>query len=396
VPPVSFNSLGVIGAIAVGVPLLLGLVPRLRVPAVVLEIVGGILVGPQVLGWVRYDEPVRIVSDLGLGFLLFLVGYEIDLGILSGGSLGPALGGYGVASLVGLAVSALMWASGQAASPLLVAIVLSSTSLGLLVPVLRDAGELGSQLGRLVCVAGSVAEFVPILLASLFFSATSLDVASRLGEVVGFLALVAVLGGLLVVLYRTGPLTRILQRFEETSSQLGVRLSLTVSLAFALVAIRFNLSGILGSFVAGVVLRASDQRDPATLERFRAKLDALGYGFLVPVFFITTGVTFDAWALYSSPYAALRVPVFLAALAVSRLLATPLYRARLGPRRAVAAGLLQATNLTFVVVGVELGLQLGRLSPLNGAALLVAGVLSVLVFPQLGLRVLGTRGAASA
>ncbi|HLG92693.1 MAG TPA: cation:proton antiporter, partial [Acidimicrobiales bacterium] len=128
----------------------------------------------------------------------------------------------------------------------------------------------------------------------------------------------------------------------------------------------------------------------------RAKLDALGYGFLVPVFFITTGVTFDARALYSSPYAALRVPVFLAALAGSRLLATPLYRARLGPRRAVAAGLLQATNLTFVVVGVELGLQLGRLSPLNGAALLVAGVLSVLVFPQLGLRVLGTRGAASA
>ncbi|HLG91857.1 MAG TPA: cation:proton antiporter, partial [Acidimicrobiales bacterium] len=182
-PPVSFNSLGVIGAIAVGVPLLLGLVPRLRVPAVVLEIVGGILVGPQVLGWVRYDEPVRIVSDLGLGFLLFLVGYEIDLAILSGGALGPALGGYGVAALVGLAVSALMWASGQAASPLLVAIVLSSTSLGLLVPVLRDAGELGSQLGRLVCVAGSVAEFVPILLASLFFSATSLDVASRLGEV---------------------------------------------------------------------------------------------------------------------------------------------------------------------------------------------------------------------
>src|SRR5690349_9391183 len=155
-PDVEFTNLFVVTVIALLAPLCLGLAPRLRIPAVVLEIVAGIVVGPQVLGWVEVDLPVSIVALLGLAFLLFLAGLEIDLRLLRGQVLRLALLGYVVTLVLGLVAGLGLDLVGWVDSPGLVAITLSATSLGLVVPVLKDAGQVESRLGQTVVAAASV------------------------------------------------------------------------------------------------------------------------------------------------------------------------------------------------------------------------------------------------
>src|SRR3954470_5527108 len=166
----SFSGLLIVTAIAFGAPFLLGLLPRIRLPAVVLEIVAGIVVGPSVLGWVEVDQTIAVVSTLGLAFLLFLAGLEIDFGRLQGRVLTLAAAGFALSFAIALAVGLGLQAAGLVQAPLLVAIALVATSLGVLIPVLKDAGESASTLGQLVIAAGSIADFGAIILLSLFFT----------------------------------------------------------------------------------------------------------------------------------------------------------------------------------------------------------------------------------
>ena len=158
-PDVSFENLLVVCALAVLAPLVVGFWPRLRIPAVVLEIVAGILVGPAVLGWVRVDLPLQILALLGLAFLLFLAGLEIDLHRLRGRVLTAAVLGYLLTLALGLGTGAVFAAAGWVQQPLLLAIAVSATSLGLVVPVLRDAGQAASSVGQSVIAAATVADF---------------------------------------------------------------------------------------------------------------------------------------------------------------------------------------------------------------------------------------------
>src|SRR3954447_8007569 len=167
---ISFRNLLVVTVIAAAAPLLLGFVPRLRVPSVVLEIIAGIVVGPAALGWVKLDVPVQVLALLGLSFLLFLAGLEIDFDRLTRRLMKIAGGGWVFSLVLGVAVGFLLNSIGWTRSPLLVAIALSATSLGLVVPVLKDSGDAESELGQLVIAAASVADFGAILLLSLFFS----------------------------------------------------------------------------------------------------------------------------------------------------------------------------------------------------------------------------------
>jgi Kef-type K+ transport system membrane component KefB len=151
---------------------------------------------------------------------------------------------------------------------------------------------------------------------------------------------------------------------------------------------RLGLETILGAFLAGALVGLVD-RDSATHPRFRAKLDAIGYGFLIPVFFVSSGVQLDLRGLIEQPSALVRVPVFLAALLVVRGVPAVLFVRSLGRRAAGAAALLQATSLPFLVTVAQIGTATGRLSGTNAAALVCAGLLSVLIFPAVALGVLG-------
>ena len=379
--PLSFNSLLIVAGIAVVVPVVLGLLPRLPLPGAVLMVLGGIVVGPSVLNWARIDAPVEVLSDLGLGILLFLAGLEIDVDRLR--SQLTRLAGAAFACTAALAVlcAVLFWLPGPETQPILLAIIFMSTSAGLLLPLLKDAGEGSTEFGQLIMTASAVAELVPILLLSLLFSAASKTPADRIVSLVVFLTLLALIGLAVSRVRQLRGLDQLLDRLEARSGQLRLRAALTLALACGLLAYRFGFASILGSFAAGLLVRIVEGSRGEPNKEFLIKLDGIGFGFLVPIFFVSTGLSFQLKGLERQPGALAEVPLFLLALLVSRGVPALLYAGTVGRRRAVAGGLLQATSLTFVIVATVIGQQTGKLSPATSAALVAAGLLSAALFP---------------
>ena len=314
---ITFNSLLIIGGVAIAVPLLLGLVPAVKVPAVVLEILGGVLVGPAVLGWVHLDTAVQVTADLGLGFLLFMAGYEIDLRRFDRRILMLAARAFAVSVALALFVAYGLDLAGQVRDGLLVAITLMSTSLGILVPILEDAEHTDTVFGQLTMAAGSLAELGPLVLLSVFFSASSGNPSVELGLLAAFVAFTAVVIVVAQQVRELGLLREVVHRLENTSSQLRVRLAITFALAFGVAAEHFGLATILGAFLAGIIVRRTGE-SPASHEVLKGKLEAIGFGFLIPVFFVSTGAGLNLGALFGSSRAILLVPVFLVALLVVR------------------------------------------------------------------------------
>jgi Kef-type K+ transport system membrane component KefB len=378
---ISFNGVLLIGVVAVVVPALSALWPGLPVPGAVLEVVAGIIVGPSVLGWVHLDAPVQVLSALGLGMLLFLAGLEIDVPRLRGPLGRVSATAFAVSAVLGLLCAYALGLAGLASEPLFLAIVLVSTSAGLLLPLLKDGDLEKTQFGQLVMTAAALAEVIPILLLSLLFSAASKTSAQRAVSLGIFLLLLVLIGLALAQVRRLDALERLLNRLDDQSAQLRVRAALTLALGFGVLAYGFGFASILGAFAAGLLVRMIDLQGRAPHPQFEIKLQGIGFGFLIPIFFIATGVQFDLPALLSHPAALAEVPLFLLALLVVRGLPALLYTRLIGRRRARVAGLMQATTLTFVIVATQVGLATGHITTASGAALLTAGLLSATLFP---------------
>jgi len=392
--PISFNSVLIIAMIAVLVPVVLGLLPRLPVPGVVLQVIAGIVVGPSVLNWARIDAPVQVLSDLGLGMLLFLAGLEIDVGRLRSPLSRLAGVAFGVAAGLGVLCGFLFWLGGAGTRPILLAIIFMSTSAGLLLPLLKDAGEAATEFGQLIMTAAALAEIVPILLLSLLFSAASKTTGDKLVSLAIFLALLVLIGFAVAEVRRLRWLDRMLDHLEKRSGQLRVRATLTLALACGVLAYRFGFASILGAFAAGLLVRIIEISGREPNRDFLIKLEGIGFGFLIPIFFISTGVAFQLKDLETHPSALAEVPLFLLALLVVRGVPAVLYVRAVGRRRAAAGGLLQATTLTFVIVATEIGEQTGKITPTTSDALVAAGLLSAAMFPAGAARLLarGKRG----
>ena len=387
-PDVSFSGLLIVAIVAFLAPLLLALTPARRLPEIVLEIVAGIIIGPSVLGWVKVDLPISILSVLGLAFLLFLAGLEVELERLRGRLLvyvGSAfLISFGLALLTGYG----LYLARQVVSPLLIAIILVATGLGIVIPVLKDAGESASDFGQLVIAGAMFAEFGSIILLTLFFSREATSTPTKLVLLGGFALLAAGFAFVVLRLERSKRLATVLIRLQDTTAQIRVRGAFMLLVAFVALASVLGLETILGAFVAGVILRLVDGDRMMTHPQFRQKLEAIGFGVFIPVFFVTSGIRFDLAALFSSPSTILRVPIFLAALLFVRGVPALIYRPLVGSRRSIVAGLLQATSLSFIVAASQIGLELGLITKATGAALIAAGLLSVLIFPLLALTIL--------
>ena len=383
-PDVSFTNLLVVAAVAVLAPLTVGFAPRLRIPAVVLEIIGGIIIGPSGFGWVRVDLPVQILALFGLAFLLFLAGLEIDVHQLRGRLLRFAVLGYLATLVLGYGAGATFTAAGWVSQPLLIAITLSATSLGLVVPVLKDAGHLRSRVGQTALAAASVADFAAIVLLSLFFSSSGGSTGSKVVILGVFAGLVAVTGLAVSGAGRSMRLGQVLVRLQDTTAEIRVRFAVLLLVAFTVLAEKFGLESILGAFLAGAIVGLVD-RDSSSHPNFRIKLDAIGYGFLIPVFFVASGVRLNLAGLLHSPSALARVPVFLLALLVVRGLPAFIGLRTNGTNPTLALGLLQATSLPFIVTATQIGVALGKISSVTAAALICAGLLSALIFPLIAL-----------
>lgn len=391
-PETGFVDLLIVVAVAFAAPLLLGLAPRLRLPAVVLEIVAGIIIGPSVLDWVQINQPITILATIGLAFLLFLAGLEIDPERLRGRALRLTSIGFGVSIAIALGVGYLLSGVGLVDRPLLVAIILTATSLGVIVPVLKDAGEIDSTFGQLVIAAASIADFGAIILLSIFFSRDGAGVGAQLvilGIFAGALGLTAIA---IAGARHVGRISSALERLQDTTAQIRVRGAFLLLIGLVALASELGLEVILGAFAAGLILAILDRDTMRTHPQLQVKLDGAGYGIFIPVFFVASGVRFDLNALFSSGSTIAMVPIFLLALLVVRGVPALLYRGVIDNRRVVVAGVLQATSLPFIVAATAIGIEIGAISASAAAALLAAGLLSVLIFPLLGLTLLRQAG----
>jgi Kef-type K+ transport system membrane component KefB len=385
---ISFGGLAIVAAAALAAPLALGLFPRIRLPSIVLEIVLGIVIGPHVLGWVSIDTPIQVISLLGVAFLLLLAGFEVDYERFRGRLLRLTVLGYAISFGLALLIGLVLHAGGLFKSPLLIGIVLSATSLGIVIPVLKDAGQLAKPFGQLVVAGASIAEIATIVLLSLFFSGQSSGLGAKLVLLGLFGLFVLAVGVAVVGAEHSMRLSATLVRLQDTTAEIRIRASFALLAVFVVLAERLGLEAILGAFLAGAILELLDRDQALTHPQFRQKLEAVGYGVFVTVFFVATGVRFDLTALFANATNLARVPIFLAALLIVRGLPALVYRSLATRPQTLAAALLQATSLSFLIVAGQIGVQLDLLRPAVYAALVAAGLLSVLLFPAAALTLL--------
>jgi Kef-type K+ transport system membrane component KefB len=373
----ALSSLFVVAMVAALAPVVVGLLARLRVPQVVVLIVGGVVIGPQVLGWA---EPVSIglLASVGLGFLFLLAGYELDLTLFRQKAGRLALVGWAVTVVLALAVVGLLEAAGLVRAFVPVALALTTTALGTLLPILRDNEMLGGPFGRYVLAAGAVGEFLPVVAIAIFLGAN--------GKFLGLISLCAV--GVLALLLTVAPrlvpgrIARIMREGEHATAQTTLRWTVALLLLLLVVANDFGLDVVLGAFLAGVVLRRWAPGDVHALEE---KLDAVGYGFFIPVFFVASGMGLDMRSIVEAP--GRLILFFVLLLAVRGLPTLLVYRTVLPLPQRVELVFLAATALPLLVALSAIGLETGTMLPENAAALVGAGVLSVLVFPAAAVRI---------
>src|SRR5215218_6258488 len=378
------ETLLIAAAVAAIAPVLVALLPGPRIPQVVVLLAGGVLIGPEVLGWA--DRPaIELLANVGLGFLFLLAGYELDLRLFRERPGRLAVIGWLVTAAIATALVGVLAAAGFVHAFVPVAIGLTTTTLGTLLPILRDNDLLGGRFGRYLLAAGAVGELFPIFAIALFLGANNKFVALGSLAAVGVLAVVLSFAPRLV---RGNRLERVLREGEGSTAQTTVRL--TVLLLLLAVAEEFGLDVVLGAFLAGMVLRRWAPGDVHALE---GKLDAIGYGFFIPVFFVASGMTLDVRSIAEAPG---RLAAFFVLLLVVRgVPALFLYRRDLPAAQRVETMFLTATALPLLVALAEIGLRNGTMLRENAAALVGAGALSVLVFPMAAVAIEGRRRAAA-
>ncbi|MFN8160917.1 MAG: cation:proton antiporter [Solirubrobacterales bacterium] len=360
---------------------------RVAPPVVVLELVLGILIGPDVLGIADSDAFIGFFSNLGLGMLFFFAGYEIDFERIAGRPM--TLGAWGWVLSVALAygIGGLLAAAGVVISFLYTGSAMATTAIGTLIPILRDAGETRTRFGTYLLAAGAAGEFFPILLITLVLSASQ-----PLHEAMILLAFIALAVAIALASVRLAVSGwKFLENTLEASNQLAVRI--TVVLIFGLVAIAssLGLDILLGGFVAGLITRMSLKGHEVSV--FESKLTAVGFGFLIPFFFVTSGIDFDLNALLDSASALLKLPLFLALFLVVRgVPAVLLYRGVMGTRDRFALAFFCATELPLVVAITTIAVEEGHMETTTSAALVGAAIISTLVYPLIGLAL--RRGSA--
>jgi Kef-type K+ transport system membrane component KefB len=388
----SVGTLVLIALAAVLAPVLSELTGAIAVPEIVIQIGLGILMGPYVLGIAHVTNVVTGLSDLGLTFLIFLAGYELDLQKIKGRPLELAAAGWAISLAIGAGVAFALVSSGLARDTVVVGLALTTTALGTLVPMLRDAHVMDTRFGAYISAIGTVGEFGPIVAVALLLTNKDPLLTSLL--LVAFITL-AVATVLLAARAQPPRLVHMLSRHLESSAQLPVRVALLFIVLLVLLAETLGLDVLLGAFAAGIVVRLFSAG--GEIAAVRGKLEAIGFGFLIPVFFVVSGIQFDAHVFVRDPSELWRVGLFLVLMLVAR--GVPvflLYLKVLIPSERVPMALLSATGLPLIVVITSIAVSEGRMRAVNAASLVAAGMLSVLLFPAIGLWRMRVAGLAVA
>jgi Kef-type K+ transport system membrane component KefB len=366
------DSLLAVATVAALAPFVSALLPGNRVPQVVVLIVGGVLIGPHGLGLAE-TATIDLFANVGLGFVFLLAGYELEPSMFRERSGRLALTAWIVTLGLALAVTGVLEAAGLVRAFVPVALAFTTTALGSLLPSLRDHGMVEGRFGRYLIAAGVTGEMLPVAAIAIFLGTSSRFHALLSLAAVGALAVVFVVAPRMV---RSRRLAAVMAAGEHLSSQTTLRWSVVLLLAMLAFAARFGLDIVLGAFLAGVVLR---QWSPGDVRQLETKLDAVGYGVFIPVFFVSSGMGLDVLSMVEAPLRVLAILALL--LIVAGLPAWVVYRTALTGIERVQMALLTATTLPLLVALTHVGLANGTMHPENASALVGAGVASVLIFP---------------
>lgn len=379
------DNLIVLGFAMAGTAAIPALLPWLLLPGAVLEIALGAVIGPHILGLARPDAILGFLSDFGLGVLFLIAGFEIEPGTLRGRPIRNAAAGWGISAAIALYAGFALAATGRAQSALLTALALTTTALGLLIPMLRDSKQIETPYGAMVLAAGAIGEGAPLFILPV--------VAAHQGGA-GLQAIImaafAASGALAIMLAShasRSAFASIMDRTMGTSGQLPMRLALCLLILLIVVAERFEIDFVLGAFVAGAVVRAA--LPAREIKAMAARLDGIGSAFFVPVFFLTSGMRLDVGMLASSPGAWAMAGVYaLLMLIVRGVPALVLYGRDLSTRQCAALALHSSTQLALVIAIAAIAMRRGQMAGDQAAALVAGAVLTVLLFPALAARVL--------
>ena len=364
------------------------LLPLPKVPPIVSEILAGIAIGPVALDLVDVTAPLEVFASIGLVFLFFLAGLEIAFDVEDDRHIGLVAAAFGISLALALVVALAFEAVELVGAPLLVAIILAATSFGIVVAVLKDAGQTGTPFGQLVIASSSIADFATVILLSLFFSSSGASFETTLVLLLLFLGVVAALGVVIAGARGSEALRAAVDRLHRTSAQIAVRIAFLLLAVLVFLSEEFGLEVVMGAFLAGAMVSLLDREGAVRSTGLQEKLDGIGFGIFIPIFFVVSGVRLDLDAMVSSFDTTLLVPLTVIALLLVRGLPALIYRRFVPHRQALSAGLLQATSLSFVVAATQIGVELGHLDPGAAAGLVTGGVVSVLLFPALALRLL--------
>ena len=408
----ALRTLVLIAAIAVVSPFVADVIRRwIRIPGVVVEIGLGMLIGPHVLGWAHLDEVLEVLAEMGLVFLIFLAGFEIDPDEVKGRPVRLAVQGWLVSLVLGIGVAYALHALDVTQTVRFVAIALTTTAIGTLLPILGDAGVLRSRLGANFLAGGAMGELGPIVAISV---ALTTDSPARTTVVLVVFVAITLLVGWLATREAQPRTVRLIARTLHSSGQLGVRICVLLCILLVWTAAEFGLDVLLGAFAAGMVARLflvehSTADDPDThvaaaahdnpfdhRQEVQHRIEALGFGFFIPLFFVISGVRFDLEALFD-PVELVKVPMFLLLFLLVRGLPALLYRRDLPRHDVLALALLQSAALPLLVVITQIGMATGEMRPDNAAGLVGAGLVSVIVFPlvAMSIKVRGDERAAA-
>ncbi len=392
---IDFVPLLIVISLAFLVPLVLSRMKRAVIPIVVGEIAAGILVGTSGLHLVEQNIVLEILSDLGFAYLMFLSGLEIEFSSIVSelaNTDGPqirrwlnspfAIGGSVFSlTLIGSTISAfLLRGLGLINDVWIMALILSTTSLGVVVPVLKERGLSSDDYSQSILVSSLIADFATILLISIYvlFRSEGLTLEILLVLVL-FLAFVVVYR-LARLFQRHLPAERVFEELSSATSQIKLRGSFAVALVFIALAESLGIENILGAFLAGVIISLLSEGEGSIL---REKLDAIGYGFFIPIFFIMVGVRFDLPALLSSSSALLLLPLLLGIAYVVKLAPSLIYRFKYSWRETFGAGMILSSRLSLIIAAAAIGLEMGAISEAINSEVILIAIVTCTVSPIL-------------
>jgi Kef-type K+ transport system membrane component KefB len=386
------NLLGVV-LIATMAPLVVDAL-RAPVPDVVAMIIGGVLFGQSALGWIEIDVSVQLLSSLGLAYLLFVSGLEIRAAALRG-RVRMSMLAFGASLVIAVVAAFGFHAAGLVSNVGIMVAILITTSLGIVVVLLKDEDRLATPMGQLTLLGASLGDFASVGLLSVLFSDRDSPPELRVLLLALFGVAVFALAAAARHMSALDRLRRVLSARAYGASRILIRSSFALMVGFAALASAVGLEAILGAFAAGVVVsvvcdRVDGSDDVATIDvdargpaDVRAQLETIGFGLMAPLFFVTAGLRFDLGALVASSEALALVPLALVAMIATRALPALLFSRVLDRREVVAAGLLMSVKLTFVVAAVQIGSAAGALTPAAASAIVSAAMISVVTLPTI-------------